>query len=423
MAVLANWYGVIVTMACQIILVPFFLASWPKDLYGDWLILYSLPWILMLADFGIGSVTANHISMAVGRNDRNGARAALQSGGILVLAISVILFLLVSGVATFLDVRGIFGISSMNSGQASHVLLIFGALIAVWMQQPLLLGIFQGYNAFALGTFITNSVRLALVPMTIVPLYFKVSPTGVALTIAVSQIIGYALVNIFCWCRYRDLRFGRSAVRKSLCVTLMKEGFTSFGITFSTLISNYGPVLVIGHILGSQNVVTFTVVRTLSRMNSLFASGIRSALVPEFSFLYGARDRTTMLKLMRVSTLRTAGVSGLIGIGMILFGPLVILWWTKHSVTVSTGLMCAFAACSFFQSLSSIPNGVVFSTNRTHFISAGLLITSVIGLTLTAWLSPPFGLFGAAGALAIGEFIGMIVTFAAVMRLFSKADV
>jgi O-antigen/teichoic acid export membrane protein len=422
-ALFANWYGLLVNATTQIAVVPFFLTAWSKEIYGDWMILFSLPAVLMLADFGIGSVTANHISMAMGRKDRQAARAALQSGFVLVMAIGLIALVAISALAEFSDMRGMFGISKMNPGQARTVLLLFGLLIAIWMQLPLLLGVFQGNDAFAFGSFITTSVRLGLVPLTIVPLLFKASPIGVAMSIVIGQAVAYLAMNVWCWYRYPDLRYGTTLISKSLCFQLIREGTTSFGITVGTMVTNYGPILVVGHLLGSGDVVAFTVIRTLSRVGALLASCTRSALIPEFSYLYGARDVAGLRRLMRVATVRILIAASIITAGLIAFGREVISSWTKHAVTVSLGLLTVFALCSLIQSLSSIPGGVVFSTNKTRFISFGLLASSVTAIALSACFSPFFGLVGVGMALIVGEIMGLIVTFVAMVKLFREQEI
>src|SRR6266478_3684793 len=60
----------IVTAVIQLVSVPIFLRFWGPRLYGEWLLLSTLPSYLSLSDMGFASVAGNDMTMRVAAGDR-----------------------------------------------------------------------------------------------------------------------------------------------------------------------------------------------------------------------------------------------------------------------------------------------------------------------------------------------------------------
>lgn len=419
-SLLANWYGVGVTIITQLIQIPIFLSFWQKELYGDWLILFSIPSILIFADFGIASVTANRISMAVGRGEIDTARKVLHSGFALIALGGAAICVGVTAGAFLFDVRAFFGISSMPEIECQRTLAIFGIIVVFWLSQPLLLGIFQGNDAFALGTFLTNSVRLLMLPAIAGALLLDGRPVAVAGSMLVTQILGYGAAHFFCWLNYPALRCGITAIDRPLCRTLMKEGISAFGVTLSSVVSQHGMTLVVARTMGPADVVTFAAVRTLTRTAALVASSVRSALLPEFAFRFGRRDFVAWRRLLVTATLRLSGFAFVAAVALVVLGPMILQIWTKDVVIVSWTLMVPFVFASLLQSIALVANGAVFSTNQTRILSSGLLLASFGGVTSCFFLSQRFGMEGIGVGAALGELAALVAVSVSVVYLYSN---
>src|SRR5258705_6447697 len=66
---LAGSWGKISTVIFRLVQVPVLLSFLGIEDYGRWLVLYTLPSWLSLANLGFGSVAANDISIAIGKGD------------------------------------------------------------------------------------------------------------------------------------------------------------------------------------------------------------------------------------------------------------------------------------------------------------------------------------------------------------------
>src|SRR4051812_13746711 len=95
----AGTFGRISNMVIQIIAVPVFLTHWGTALYGEWILLNTIPTYFGLSDIGFGSVAGNEMTMLVAAGKKDEALNVFQSVWILTTVISsAIGLLLLAGV-------------------------------------------------------------------------------------------------------------------------------------------------------------------------------------------------------------------------------------------------------------------------------------------------------------------------------------
>ena len=64
----ANLVSQVINAAIQLVSLPIFLKYWGADLYGEWLILSSIPIYLSMSDIGFGVAAANEMTMKIAQN-------------------------------------------------------------------------------------------------------------------------------------------------------------------------------------------------------------------------------------------------------------------------------------------------------------------------------------------------------------------
>ena len=65
----ANTFSRLSTTLTQIFSVPVFLSHWGVHLYGEWILLNTIPSYLGLSDVGFGSVAGNEMTMLAAAQD------------------------------------------------------------------------------------------------------------------------------------------------------------------------------------------------------------------------------------------------------------------------------------------------------------------------------------------------------------------
>jgi hypothetical protein len=76
---ISNWISRLASTIIQLVQVPVFLHFWSVPLYGEWMIVNSIPSYLSFSNIGFGTVAGNEMTMMVAREDRAGALRVFQS--------------------------------------------------------------------------------------------------------------------------------------------------------------------------------------------------------------------------------------------------------------------------------------------------------------------------------------------------------
>ena len=64
-AVIANLFSQGANILIQILSIPLFIKYWGIDIYGDWLILITIPAYLSISDFGFTTISGNLMALEI----------------------------------------------------------------------------------------------------------------------------------------------------------------------------------------------------------------------------------------------------------------------------------------------------------------------------------------------------------------------
>jgi len=122
---LASGWGKISTVLFRLIQVPVLLSFLGIEDYGRWLVLYSFPSWIQLANLGFGSVASNEMSMAAAAGNIGKARAVYSTTLALVIAIFIGGLLLVSGIVPFLPSEQLLKLPAARHSEITLVIIWF----------------------------------------------------------------------------------------------------------------------------------------------------------------------------------------------------------------------------------------------------------------------------------------------------------
>src|SRR6202045_5026786 len=111
---LSNWVSKLAATIIQLIQVPVFLHFWSVPLYGEWMIINSIPAYLSFSNVGFGSVAGNEMTMLVARDDREGALRVFQSCWWLIAIICTVVIAVLSGTLYFVPAAQFLKIHSIS---------------------------------------------------------------------------------------------------------------------------------------------------------------------------------------------------------------------------------------------------------------------------------------------------------------------
>ena len=134
----AQVFSQVVQIFIRLAEVPLLLAFWGTQLYGEWLMLAAIPAYLSIGDGGFATTACRDMTMKSGAGDRQGALAVFQSTWLLLLAVSLVAFLLAYGFAELAPLGRWLGFSAMTAADTQTVLLLLAAHVLIGFQRGML---------------------------------------------------------------------------------------------------------------------------------------------------------------------------------------------------------------------------------------------------------------------------------------------
>ena len=415
-ALAANAFGQVVTVLSQLLLTPLFFRYWGAGLYGEWLLLSSIPSYLTMADLGIGSAAGNEMTMRAGGADYMGAQQTFRGAlwvasmaGALALGLGLLLAMLASQLHMPRT-------ELLQAGDASSILLMLSCSVALGFWGGVVSAGFRAAGRNALGISLANGARLleALGMASALLLdQGALALCGLALAIkAVTLAIQYFTLRRLCtWLVYPKAPADRTLARRLIAPSL---AFVAFPL--GNALALQGPILIIGHVLGAPAVAMFSTMRTLARLPIQIANAFNSSVWPEMSRAHGAGDAQLLRRLHRSTWCLTLVPVVVCGFGLAYLGEWIAHYWLGSGAGYKPLVLNALVLITV---LSAIWNAssVVLSATNTH---AGLSVRYVLanGLCMgLAWLlTPSLQWYGLLTSLLLAEVLLLVWVLPRVLR-------
>jgi len=174
-------------------------------------------------------------------------------------------------------------------------------------------------------------------------------------------------------------------------------GFMAFPV--GQALSFQGFTILIGAMLGPIAVVSFSTLRTLSRLTIQLIVVIKHALWPELSRAFGVGDISLARRLHRYACQASLGLSILGGLLLWMFGPFVYRLWIGQNVGFNAATFHILLLVAVTNSLWETSSVIPISINGHARIAATYSAATVLSLALAWLLMPTLGIAGAAVAL------------------------
>jgi O-antigen/teichoic acid export membrane protein len=397
----ANAFGQFLTVVIQIVSVPLFIRMWGVDLYGEWLILMSIPTYLALSDFGFGSAAANEMTMRVAQGDRAGALSIFQSTWLLISLIGLIILLISLPLIWVVPIAGWLNLSHISSLQTAEIILLMTLKILISQQAIFSVAGFQCEGYYAQGILYLNFMRLFEFSALSLVVYCGGTPVIAALAnlcaVGLGSLgMGLALSKLSPWMVYGYRHATFSQVKQLALPAIAFMGFPA-----ANALSNQGITLVIGTFLGPAAVVLFSTQRTLSRFVWQILNVITNSVRPELSIAFGAGNLRLARQLHRRSCQAAIWIATLAAIILLVAGEWIINAWTGGKVAFDSTLFHIMLAIVIVNSFWNTSQAVPIAINRHQRLALSYATSALLALILALWLMHLWGLNGAALSLLV----------------------
>ncbi len=370
-----------ISASIQIFGVPLCLGFWGESYYGEWLLLFTIPGYLSISDFGLGTSSAAEMSMMDQDHRRNEIPVLLKSVFWLIVIWGIIPFglLLLSNYVwpwyEWLKLKSI----RLDEFRATFPLLILYIYLSLFLTVPL--NYYRVIKKYHVERYISAVYKLLEFFILFV---LVISGYGIfAVTLGYFLLrFGYFGYIVFDLHRRSDqFRLWPITIQYKEVRKVVKPGISGLFYMLGGNLLNQGLSTVIGLNMGPQKLVMYNTIRMLVNVSKQMIGIINLSIYAEFSYAFGAKKDILLQKLFRTSMLVNVLISTVICTGLLVFGEVVIGWWTNNVVQVDKMFFMLYLVYAFLGSISTLIITLLSATNQYKHTGAVYLalITCVVG--------------------------------------------
>ena len=414
---LTNWVGKVAATVIQFVQVPVFLHFWSTPLYGEWMIINSIPTYLSFSNAGFGSVAGNEMTMMVARDDREGALRVFQSCWWLISLICTVTIVLFSGALYYLPAARMLRLSQISETDTKWIIFYLGLSVLFGQLEQLLQSAYRSIGRYPFGAFVKTLLSLAAFASTIIAVTFGAGARITALVYAATNVAG---TMVLCALVHHDipwLKFGWDHASIDEIRKLARPAIAFMGFPLGNALNLQGTLLAVGYALGPVAVVVFGVARTVSRVAIQMVQMVNSTFEPEMSIAFGAGNYELTRALLRRACQLALLVAIVLVIIMLSFGPWFLTHWTGGHVPPSRPLLAILLMVVILYALWSTSATLMTSTNQHQRLATYYTIGTSLTCIMCYFLSRAYGLYGAAASLLISEFVMNLYVVPACLRI------
>jgi O-antigen/teichoic acid export membrane protein len=413
----ATAFGQVVTIISQILLTPLFFVHWGAQMYGEWLILSTIPAYLIMADMGIGSAAANEMVLRVGSNDFDGARQTFWSLFNLLIWVGL-LVIVVSGLVGFYSYEfDGFKLKDINRLDQFYIIVLFGLGIAVSFFSGLVSAAYRAAGKNALGITVGNGIRLIDIISTVIFLLMSYSPLILCFGTLILRFIAVLAQAYYLFLKQRWILLPTMSSDYSIIKRLLKP---SMGFLASQLSSSFvlqAPILILGAAYGGASVAIFSAMRTLARVPIQFSNAFNSSVWPEMSFAFGAGNLELLRKLHRRSFFLVLTITLSITLILSVFGRDISNLWLRQTLHYDPIVLFILLGLSICNALWAVSSMVLVSANHHANFSFYYALINTISVAIMYFFTIHLGMYWFLLNMMLSEFLMIFIVMPRALAL------
>lgn len=416
-------YGKLVGIFNQLALVPLFALAWGLPLYGQWLLLTSIPIFLSASDFGLTAAAGNRIISEVARDETASALTTFQTAWALILGVSVIM-LAVLGMGCWLVPGDLLNADGgMETSEARMVLAVMCLYGIVSIQWFLFAAAARSSGKLAQSVVVEGTIQLAETLGVMALVLGGARPLAVALCYLAVRTTGLG-AHIVLACKVAPwLKPGFRHASRHRMRELARPALAALALPLAIAGSLQGSAMAVGAAGGAAVVPIFTSLRTLSRLGLQGVLVIMLPLYTEYTMAHAVTNRTRMVRIMNLSLvlISAAGLAFALVIG--LFGQQLLDLWTDGKI-VAPAAMVGIMAMGIILNMLWMPlSDLLLGINRHEEYTYVYVCAAVLSVVLTYVLVIAMGVTGAALAKLALEAVMLVTVIVSLRRnaMFARA--
>ncbi len=402
---LASGWGKISTVLFRLVQIPVLLAFLGVEDYGRWLVLYSFPSWIQLANLGFGSVASNEMSMAAAAGNIDKAKTVYSTTLALVTAIFVTGFVLISAIVPFLPSESLLKLPVDRHREITMVIIWFTISTLLTFYGEVYEARFRAARKAHMPVLLYSFRPWLELGAMVIVLQFSHRFDHLALAVlAVSLLFTFAM-KALSYRAINEITFSRSFIRKEQFRPLFKKGLSFQAFPLGNALIYQGNIMVVQIILGPVAVAVFGSVRTLVRSINQMLELINQVMWPELSLLFGVGDYKRIARLHRIGVSVSIAAACFCVLCLAIFGQWLFAFWTHGNIPLPQSLLLLFLLPIPFNALWFTSSVIHMASNKYEGLAVRYLIAMVLAIIACGVLSHYFGIEGAAVSTVISDIV------------------
>ena len=396
----SNAYSQATTIAIQLASLPLFLSKWGVATYGEWLVLSAIPSYLAMADVGMVTAAGNRMTMLHAEGEERGANHVFQSVLAFMLGVAALAVAVACGLVAWWPFPG------QSSADARLAILALSASVVVALVGGLPEAVYKATHRYALGTALSNTIRLGEWLGGLAGLWWGGDFVAVAVGALLPRVVGTLAMIVHAARSTPEFRWSFDAASWAEVRHCAGPAVSFMAFPAANALNFQGMTLVAAATLGPAGTVVFNTYRTMARVTVQATATFSHALWPEFSRVFGRGDRSTLGALYRRSN-RLGWALAAVGSAVVyLVAPTVLRFWSKGQIAFLPSLMLVAMVYAAAAGGWHVARVLLLSTNQHRGLAWPFLAASAAMLPLAWALATRFGLVGIMSSMLALE-VGM----------------
>ena len=403
-----GFYGIGVQLLVQLVSVPVLTHHWGLAGYGAWVLLFSVPSLLAMADLGLTTAGATAMTAAAAKGELVRAarihmalRVITAATGLTLLALAALFIFVLRPDA--LD----FG-SAMPRAEAASTAMLLGLYGFLALVNGVTLAGFRAADSFASSGLLYQTIVLVEAAAALGLALAGGSPAQVALAYLLARLAGTVLLSLALrrtapWLSQPTWPLDLGEVRG-----LLRPALAALVLPGAQAVTIQGSVIVLGAIGGPAAIPAFTVVRTLSRTALQFAFRFNVASMPRYTVYAAQGDhaRASQLVLLNLGVAAVLVIPA--ALGMLVLGQWFIALWTGGLIVPTFALLAVMIAGMLADAAWFPLSNLLLAINRHGSWTYAYLVAAAISIAVGIPLVASMGALGMAWALLAQELVMMV---------------
>ncbi|HFP9310541.1 transporter [Raoultella ornithinolytica] len=389
--IMSQGFGLLMNVIEKLLMVPLFIHAWGLTKFGEWILVRTIPNILLTSDVGISSHTGNEVNYYSEKGDYKQVSKTIYLSVLMMFCI-VLILLSIGAVQLLYDGRKLFGVASIPQKDFSIAVFLMVIHASLILVSQLICGVSRIKNSYTFYALMAQISRFLEILSVSSALFFF---NGSVIIVSICYVGTRLVINsIMLYYLIKELRSiagisFRKIEGKHEYIGFIKKSVTYASVSFTQTIFMQGSSIIISNIFGPSFLALITIARNVSRFLVMFSSLVSKSIWTELTKLWAQGDLLAFNNLYKKFSLINFVILSLGFAMMIGFHSLILKWFNinENEIDNTFWIYLAVTVHSLLLALSYYSNIALIASSNHVGYAKFITVLSIISVILFGLIS------------------------------------